>query len=152
MSLAGVRVICTGFLDNIALIAPLMKASYLETEDTRLMLGVDIYTFGMWEKENRLITVMAMEGEQAVGVALFNLYDNVHHKDLVFAESRIIYVAPAARSTQVAKVMIAKVEEIAKALGVIKLHIGSRKESRYFERLGYEKDQVTYTKFLGESL
>ena len=81
-----------------------------------------------------------------------NLYDNVHHKDLVFAESRIFYVAPSAIKTPALKVMLQKMEEVCSSLGVAKLHIGSRKESAYFERLGYDKDQITYTKFLGETL
>ena len=140
------------FLQNLEVIVPVIRTSYLESEDQNLSLKIDLHSLGEMEMEGRLVTLVNVgEDDKITGLLIFNLYDNLHHAAQVFMESRIFFIDPSMRGTSLLRDMLSVMEEVAKKIGVDKIHIGSRKRSAYFNRLGYEEDQVTYTKFIGES-
>jgi len=99
------------------------------------------------------MAVTLRSGGELVGYFVGFVAPGLHYKTCLTLIMDIFYVAPEFRGNMGGVKLFRAVEREARRRGVQRMFVGSKwhKDSSYlFERLGYEKVEVTYSTWLGD--
>ena len=109
-------------------------------------------TYEILERDRRSLLVVAIDGAELVGFALYHIFPHLHHKDeLLIGQSDMIGVRPSLRGKGIGRKLIEKAEELLRARGCTNMVHQHRKiyeVEPLFAKLGFKPIEVSYMKEL----
>ena len=92
----------------------------------------------------------ARDEEELIGYVGYFVQPAQHCADTLIALHDMIYTAEEHRSKDVASSLLSFAEEIFKDINVKIMTVTLKRESSLPEKLGFEKDSISYTKYIGD--
>jgi hypothetical protein len=132
---------------------PLFEQHWKEVAvyDETIKLSLDIDMYELLEQANKFVTIVAKEDSIPVGYIIFILARHPHYKDNIIAQNDAVFLLPKYRVGKNAINLFKFAEDILKNLNVdiIATHVKPKVDfSRLLKFLGYDKQEVVYTKRL----
>lgn len=104
--------------------------------------------------ENGCLHVVSVRSEgRVVGYHVSNVQPHIHHSTTIMGFTVAFYLHPDFRYSGTGIKLLRFVEKSLAERGVKKFYLTTKKEpdlGRLFEMLGYRRDEVTYSKLLGD--
>lgn len=142
------------FADNILELEKFFPIQWEETifSDAKEKLNPDLNTYIEFENNGFLIFVSLKEENKLIGYFVGFKTKYPHSKDEYYVTQDSIFVHPDYRRKNGGVLLIKKLEEECKKLGVIRIILGMRTSndiSKLFERLKYKPAECLYSKYIG---
>lgn len=140
-------------VEHIDTVAVLLEAHYQElAKNKRLMvLNPDVERYKALEENNLLFTLLAYLDDEIVGYSVNFIMNNLHYRDLVYAQNDLLFLDAAHRQGGLGLRLIRETEKVAKEKGA-QMIIWHAKEKTALEllmpRLGYGIQDIMFSKEL----
>lgn len=103
--------------------------------------------------EQLLITTARTEDGELVGYLVFFLDYHLHYQDILYAKNDLIFIKPEYRMKGIITGLFDYTEEILKAAGVKVITFAMKTDHSFeylAEKMGYDKAEIFYSKYIGE--
>jgi GNAT superfamily N-acetyltransferase len=143
------------FEERLPELMPLLPLHYeeLALNKDKVPLAPQYEIYIQRERQGELMFMVARDAGELVGYFIGFVAPGLHYKTCMTLIMDIFYIHPDHRGGNTGFKMFTAVEAQAKKRGVQRMFVGSKchlDASWLFERLGYERCEVTYTHWLGD--
>jgi hypothetical protein len=125
----------------------------IANDKERIKLDVWMEAYDLMSKMNQLHIVTVRNEGTIVGYHWSIVRPHLHYKNSLTAYTDIYFLLPAYRKGFTGVKLFKYVEETLKGIGVEKMYTASKTKSdksSIFERLGWTRSEVVYTKYIGD--
>lgn len=140
------------FLEEVK---PLLQGHWeeLALNKDKVPLDPQYEQYFKYDAEGKILVVTLREAGELIGYFVGLVAPGFHYKTCLTYTMDIFYVCPKARGNGGGQVMVKFLENELKRRGVQRMFMGTKchKDAGWmFEKLGYEKVEIYYSKWLGE--
>ncbi len=105
------------------------------------------------EQQNIIHIITVREKRKIIGYNCFIVMPHLHHRDHIFAVNDVLFLKKEYRKGMVGIKLIKRSEQYLSLLNVSKIYITSKVNTtlgKLLPRLGYEKEEENYSKYIGD--
>lgn len=120
-------------------------------DQAEVPLDIDYNTYDALDAQGMLHVIAARSEGEIVGYWLGIVKPHLHNASTLWAFTDVYYIAPEFRLGRTALRLFEFVENSLKARGVVKMTTATKTHldmSRLFERMGWHRTEITYTKVI----